>query len=133
MKKKIIDVLRWVVLLPAACIGACIANAMVVAGNWLSSNYTGGHSILTEIIVFVAGAIITGCGFVYTGYYVAPYYKKQTSLVLCALLSFVCGVSLTIGFITDGFCWHSCKIALSCVITSGAALYMYSNLDEMAD
>lgn len=133
MKKKIIDVLRWIVLLPAACIGACIANAMVVVGNWLSSNYTGGNSILTEIIVFVAGAIITGYGFIYAGYYVAPYYKKQTSLVLCALLSFVCGISLTMGFIIDGFCWHSCKIALSCVITSGAALYTYSNLDEMVD
>lgn len=133
MKKKIIDVLRWIALLPAACIGALLANVMVVVGNWTTTNYLGGRSILTDIFVFALGAILTGYGFVSAGYYVAPHYKRQTSLVLCALLSVVCGVSLTLGFVMHGFCWDSFKTALACVISIGAAIYTYSDLDELEE
>lgn len=130
MKENLIKVLRWIAVLPASAIAAFVANAFVVFGNKMSSFIWGGTSIISELFIFVVGAGVTGYGFISAGHYVAPKYKKQTALVLCAVLSLVCGASLTLGFIMHGFCWDSCKTAIAGVITIVSAISTYVNIEE---
>ena len=130
MKENVIKVLRWIAVLPASAAAAFIANALVVVGNKMSSFIWGGTSFFSELFIFVVGAGVTGSGFINAGYYVAPNHKKQTALVLCAVLSVICGASLTLGFIMHGFCWESCKTAIAGAITIGAAIFTYANIEE---
>lgn len=130
MKDNLLIVLRWICVFPAAVIGACIGYFAAFIFSWLTSNYLMYRSILDDIWLYVVSAFFVGFCFVYSGCYVAPMYKKRTSLVLCIILSMVCGFLIISNFFIKGISLDFFKIIVFNLTSVGASFYAYSQLEE---
>ena len=82
MKKAVLNILRWLLVLPAAVFALNVIYNMVLfpcifAPSWMLP-------LLYYLLEFNAGCV-GAFGFVYFGAYVAPKYKTITSIVLCVV------------------------------------------------
>ena len=128
--KKAKTIIRWLCVLPAAVIGACLGYFAAFIFSWLTSNYLMHRSLLDDIWLYVVSAFFVGFCFVYSGHYVAPMHKKHTSLVLCIILSMVCGFLIISNFFIIGMSWDFFKIIVFNLTSVGSSFYAYSQLKE---
>lgn len=123
--KHMVNVLRWIAVLPTALVVSIIGYYVVIFGNmatnaWMGngwSTFEDGWS-LTNIIGFVVSNIFFGYGFVYGGVLVTPHYKKQTSIVLVAFLAALIGISFSLSLITGAWV----EVLIATLITLVAAV-----------
>lgn len=79
---KLTETLRWILVLPAAIIGALIAFAFMRFIHWL-----GGKSNFDFFYNHIISAVVFGGAFVYSAAYVAPKYKVKVAIIFAILLS----------------------------------------------
>jgi len=91
MKEKLItlskstfgQIIRWILVLPAALLATPIANFMTNLYFWIG---TAEETILGAIIRIVISVGLGGFAFVYAGSFMAPNYKRIVGIVLCTTL-----------------------------------------------
>lgn len=112
-------IIRWILLLPAAVVGAGIIAAIArLIGNWFSPVDSFG---IMGLLYEFGYSVMLGAMFVLIGVTVAPDYKKITSIVLTTLGVAFCIVSLLIQlFVIQVVDWQiiiSCiAVAIGCIV-----------------
>lgn len=94
--KSMLDVIRWLVLLPAAVLAGVLASSLFVLVN--SSACTGGrfdpeNSLEQNLLVQVASGLIRGAVHVLAGSYIAPRGRTAVALTLTVLHVFISGAA----------------------------------------
>lgn len=98
MKQNAISIVRWIGVLPAACVAYVLAYFLLMLINWISvkfyisSDGDGGWMNIYVFPIIASGA--AGFYFVILGSLVAPLYHKQVRLVLLILICLVSGFIL---------------------------------------
>lgn len=88
MVSKISSVFRWIAVLPASITGMFIGYALSLLNGGMVRFVNGDIPnviSITDIMMFIIANAISGCAFIYAGTYVAPNYKKATTIVLAVL------------------------------------------------
>lgn len=103
-ESKAINVLRWIVALPASILGGLVAYSIVVFLNRITmARYLDPDSFMAEIFVQGIGNTIMGAAFVYIAIYTAPSYKKQTSIVMPGIALLITGMFLFPAIMTSNY------------------------------
>jgi len=90
-------VLRWVAVLPAALLAACLAYALIKLLNGGFAAFDPQYSSSFYFILLEIGCnYVNGFAFVFVGVYVAPSHKKQVALALAVIGILIVGSSLII-------------------------------------
>ena len=98
-KEKLIEVLRWIAVLPAAALGGAAAHILIILGN--SPGCTRGminpdESIIDRLMVVTISNIAFGATVVIAGAKTAPRARRVTAFVLTGLLIFTSGMLVTV-------------------------------------
>lgn len=125
--KTLITILRWIAVLPAAVLGAILANIVAIVFQYIESIFIGtpindGCISIVEIILCGIRNAIFGAAFVAAGWYVAPYHKNTVKIVLTTifvLLNIILAAMYISGFAhTNWETWTGiiCSVAGSIIV-----------------
>ena len=91
MKKTAIYILRWVAVLPCAAIGTSIVYLIV---NYSQLFYADENSKYAIYVIPVTASVASGVAVIYSGVWVAPSYKKQSTLILLVITCLLMGYGI---------------------------------------
>lgn len=86
MKEAIINLLRWVAVLPGAIIACMLASVIMKLLDSYFQAYVYANSWWLELV----NSGVSGYAFVYAGCYIAPKYKYIVSIVLSTIMGIIC-------------------------------------------
>lgn len=103
-KQKFLDVLRWIVALPASVLGCVIAYWIVVILNRLTiTRHVAPYSFMERVFEQGIGHATMGAAFVYISVCIVPSYKKQTGIVIAGIALLFSGASLLAAIMTRNY------------------------------
>ncbi len=91
MKKTIINILRWLAVLPCAAIGTTVIYLIV---SYSQLFYADENSKYAIYVIPVTASLASGVAVIYSGVWSAPTYKKQTALILLVLSCLLMGYGI---------------------------------------
>lgn len=120
-------ILRWIAVLPAAVLGAVLANIAAILLQFIETIFIGapindGSISIVEIMLCAIRNAVVGAAFVAAGWYVAPYYKNTVKIVLTTtfvLLNIILAAMYISGFAhTNWETWTGiiCSVAGSIIV-----------------
>ena len=122
---QVIGVLRWVVFLPCAFIGAWLAWYLWTLLNRISFGLAGVdlNSFMSKAFLVFTSNVILGAAFVYIGAKVAPVRKKIVAYVLAVICLVLVGFTLYPAIMTVNYwaIFGGIAIILGCTVTAYAA------------
>lgn len=121
-KTKLLNVLRWVVFLPASVLGAYLAYLIFAWMNHTVPSFNA-DNLWNKIIDLIASAIMGGA-FVAIGASIVPKGKKIVAIILFAIMCVTVGVAI-IGNIINGFSWFHLISEVCVIVGAGYALYHF--------
>jgi len=98
-----LQAVRWVSTLPAAILGSLIAYWAVRVIMWLGSSRFGDESWFEYFWKEIVSSGLMGAAFVFCAAYVAPRFKRQTSIVFAGILLSISGLLLMVAFSTKQY------------------------------
>jgi len=103
-KQKALDILRWIVALPASIIGCVIAYWLIIFINRITmARYIDPNSFMAKVFVQWLGNFALGAAFVYISVYIVPVFKKQTGIVMAAIALLLSGAFLFAAIMTRDY------------------------------
>lgn len=85
-KRMMLNVLRWIAVLPASVVGIFLAKWINNFG-WSSyihrGDYYDGLPFYLDLVTHITSGLLEGAAWVFCGVYVAPAYKRVVGVVLC--------------------------------------------------
>lgn len=91
MNKTVINILRWLAVLPCAAIGTTVVYLIV---NYSQLFYADENSKYAIYVIPVTASLASGIAIIYSGVWSAPSYKKQTALILLVLSCLLMGYGI---------------------------------------
>jgi len=131
-RNKLIVILRWIVFIPGAFLGAWVGWIMISFAGRISMLYFGGDpdSFISQLYFNTAGNLAMGAAFVYVGSIIAPKMRKTIAYIL-SVLGLVSGGGFLLFFsvfTSDAWAIWGCISLLF-----GIILIMYYILKEQVD
>ncbi|HYC53697.1 MAG TPA: hypothetical protein VEL28_01995 [Candidatus Binatia bacterium] len=132
-RDKIIEVVRWVAVLPAAALAGTAAHVAAILLN--SAGCTAGmmnpeESTLDRFYVVVLANVAMGAGAVIAGARTAPRRQSETAIGLAALLVFYSGMIFTALLQRPTTIWDYVAVPITAVASVGAAFHVYSERSQ---
>lgn len=121
MKEKIINVLRWIAILPASVLGSYLVYIIFFWLNKTKEGFTNADNLWDIGIMLVSSALMGGA-FVLIGAYVAPSGKRVVSIVLLCLMCALIGIAIFSNLMGE-FSLVSILSSLCMLAGSGYATY----------
>lgn len=125
MKTTVINILRWVAVLPCAAIGTIIVYLFAEYSLLFFADENSKYAIY---VIPVISAFTSGVAIIYSGVWAAPAYKKQTALILLVLSCLLMGFGLINTFIESRYLDFAKDIAAIVGVVIG-----YFLLEELID
>lgn len=122
-KETIVEILRWLAVLPAAAAGGLLANLIAVLFN--SSGCTGGmidpdNSVFDKLLVVIISSFAFGFATVVAGSKTAPRFHTPVAVVLGIIVVFFSGVAMPY---SSG--WDIARIIIGIVGVTGGGYAIY--------
>ncbi len=126
------DVLKWICVLPGAIAASVLSFAIGSLIGYISTRMfiVGGDGRWIWTISRLIANILAGYVFVYVGTMIAPKYKYQTSVTLCAIALIMVTVGITLQLVlhtVNGF-WDQVEVYLGSILTFIGAVSGYESV-----
>ena len=125
-KTKLLNVIRWLLFLPASVLGAWLAYIIF---SWMNHTIPvfNADNLWNKIIDLVA-QFIMGAAFVGIGTSIVPKGNKIVAIILCSIMCLICGVAFA-GNILGNFSWMHLLGEL-CTIAGAVCVLCYFVKEE---
>ena len=132
-REKMIEVLRWIAVLPAATLGGLAAHIIAIIGN--SPGCTRGmvnpeESVFDRFFVVLISNIAMGAATVIAGAKTAPRCRRATAIVLAVFWVFLSGMMFTVLLQRPTGFWDYMAVVVGAVAATGGAVYVHSEESE---
>lgn len=123
--KKVIVVLRWIAVLPAAVFASIVVHLLVILINdILIVRYVDFESFLAQVYIHLVANIPLGAAGIWVAAYVAPTFKKHVSTVMVGLFLLLSGAVILWSIMQERY-WDIYAIICMNIGSIGMAVHLF--------